>query len=64
MIELVTFVQQVFEIQVDDSELLPENLDSLFRLARFIERKRGAVIGGCWRSAPPSHSAVRANRRP
>jgi acyl carrier protein len=43
MIELVAFVQQTFGIRVEDSELIPENLDSLSRLVEFIERKRATA---------------------
>jgi len=43
MIELVEFAQQAFAIVIDDSELVPENLDSLSRLTAFIVRKRLAA---------------------
>jgi acyl carrier protein len=39
MMALVVFIEQQFSITVDDVELLPENLDSLDNLSRFIERK-------------------------
>ena len=29
VLELVTFLEESFEIQVDDEELIPENLDSI-----------------------------------
>jgi acyl carrier protein len=40
MMALVVFIEQQFSITVDDVELLPENLDSLNNLSRFIERKQ------------------------
>ena len=40
MLELVEFAQQSFEIEIGDSELLPENLDSVSRLSAFVARKR------------------------
>lgn len=40
MMALVVYVEQQFSITVDDIELLPENLDSLDNLSRFIERKQ------------------------
>lgn len=44
MMSLVVFIEQHFAIHIDDEELLPENLDSLDNLSRFIERKqRGAA---------------------
>ena len=43
MLELVSFVEQTYGISVKDSELLPENLDSLRNLSQFITRKREAA---------------------
>lgn len=40
VLELVMFLEEQFGIKVEDSELLPDNLDSVNRLARFIERKQ------------------------
>ena len=40
VLELVTFLENEFEIKVDDTELLPENLDSLEQVARFVAQKR------------------------
>lgn len=42
MMALVVFIEQQFSIAVEDIELLPENLDSLDNLIRFIERKQRA----------------------
>jgi acyl carrier protein len=39
VLELVTFLEETFEIQVDDQELVPENLDSIDNVAAFLERK-------------------------
>ena len=39
VMELIAFVEQRFGVKVEDHELLPENLDSLARLARFLETK-------------------------
>jgi acyl carrier protein len=41
VLELVAFVEQRFEVKVDDHELVPENLDSISRIAAFVQRKRG-----------------------
>jgi acyl carrier protein len=43
MMQLVAFLESEFGIAVDDSELLPENLDSVARAAAFVERKRAAL---------------------
>ena len=40
ILELVSFVEETYSIQIDDEELVPDNLDSILRLAAFIERKR------------------------
>jgi acyl carrier protein len=45
MLDLVAFVERAFEIRVEDSEMLPDNLDSLDNLTRFIERKRARIAG-------------------
>ena len=39
VLELVAYLEDTWQVKVDDSELLPENLDSVNRLASFIERK-------------------------
>ena len=41
MLELVSFVETEFGIEVGDMELIPDNLDSIKRLAAFVERKKG-----------------------
>lgn len=43
VVQLVTFVEETFGIAVDDAELVPENLDSVEKLVRFIDRKRSAA---------------------
>ena len=39
ILELVGFLEETFEIEVDDEELLPENLDSLDNVAAYVARK-------------------------
>ena len=39
VLELVAFVEEEFDIEVKDDELVPENLDSISKLAAFIEKK-------------------------
>ncbi len=41
VLELVTFLEETFEIQVDDEELIPENLDSIGNVTAYLERKLG-----------------------
>jgi acyl carrier protein len=39
VLELVTYLEEEFEISIDDEELVPENLDSIDNVAAYIERK-------------------------
>ena len=39
VLELVSFVENEFGIEVKDEELVPENFDSIEKLAQYIERK-------------------------
>ena len=39
VLELVEWLEDEFDIQIDDEELIPENLDSVNLLAAFIEKK-------------------------
>jgi acyl carrier protein len=43
VLELVTFIEDRFAIHIEDSELVPQNLDSIDNLLRFIERKLEVV---------------------
>ena len=39
VIELVSFIEEKFDISVDDDELIPENLSSLKRVDSFLQKK-------------------------
>jgi acyl carrier protein len=39
VLELVEFLEEEFEIAVDDEELIPENLDSINNVAAYLQRK-------------------------
>jgi len=39
MLELITFLEEKFLIQLDDEELTPENLDSINNLMTFLSKK-------------------------
>lgn len=43
MMELVAFLENRFLIKIDDAELVPENLDSLANVCRFVDRKQSQV---------------------
>jgi acyl carrier protein len=40
VLELVEWLEEEFEIKVEDEELIPENLDSVILLAAFISSKK------------------------
>lgn len=40
VLEVIGFIEETFGITVEDSELLPENLDSIEGIARFVVRKK------------------------
>jgi acyl carrier protein len=41
-LELIAFVEETYAIKVADDEMVPENLDSIDSLVRFVARKRTA----------------------
>ena len=40
-LELIAFLEERYGIKVEDDEMLPENLDSLDSIERFLNRKQG-----------------------
>ncbi|MBN1608711.1 MAG: acyl carrier protein [Polyangiaceae bacterium] len=41
VLELVGFLEQEFQIQVADDELVPENLDTIANIVAYVGRKTG-----------------------
>jgi acyl carrier protein len=41
VLEVIAFLEETFGISVEDSEMLPDNLDSIARIASFVKRKTG-----------------------
>ncbi len=39
VLELVSFIEEKYEISVDDEELIPDNFDSVNKLSAFITKK-------------------------
>jgi acyl carrier protein len=39
VLELINFLESEFGLEVRDNEVVPENLDSIDRLASFVQRK-------------------------
>lgn len=46
VLELISFVENTFQIKFDDADLVPENLDSIASVAGFIQRKRTVASVG------------------
>ncbi|HZS90402.1 MAG TPA: acyl carrier protein [Chloroflexota bacterium] len=44
VLELVLFVEETFGIRVADDEILPENFDSIARIAVYVARKGGGLV--------------------
>jgi acyl carrier protein len=42
VLELVGFLEEAYEIEITDSELVPENLDSIDNVVRFVGTKRNS----------------------
>lgn len=41
VLEVIFFIEETFGIKVEDSEMLPDNLDSIERIANFVAIKKG-----------------------
>ena len=49
VLEIIGFVESSFGVSVEDDEIVPANLDSIERIAAYVDRKlaaRGAVAPG------------------
>jgi acyl carrier protein len=43
VLELVQFIEETFALSVKDEEMMPDNLDSLANLVRFVQTKTAQV---------------------
>ena len=43
IVELLTFLETRFDIQINDDETVPENIDTIQNIVRFIGEKRGTL---------------------
>ena len=41
ILELVEFLEETYEIEVEDAELIPQNLDSIANIAQYVLKKQG-----------------------
>lgn len=42
MLEVITFLESEFGIRIKDQEMVPENLETIGRIAGFVARKKAA----------------------
>lgn len=42
-LELIMYLEETFHIQVADAEMVPDNLDSLSNIERYVQRKCAAA---------------------
>jgi len=47
ILELIAFLEETYNIKVEDEELIPENLDSLNNVAAFLETKMQQIELNC-----------------
>jgi acyl carrier protein len=45
VLEVMGFLESAFGVSVEDDEIVPDNLDSIERIAAFVERKLAAAGG-------------------
>lgn len=44
VMEVILFIEETFDIKVNDDEMLPANLDSVDKLVAFIQRKQAVAV--------------------
>jgi acyl carrier protein len=44
VLELVTYLQERFAINVEDEDVVPSNLDSVHNLVAYVARKLGTTV--------------------
>lgn len=42
VLEIIYFIEEEFQIKMEDHEMLPENLDSVDNIVRFVDSRRAA----------------------
>lgn len=45
VLEVITFLEAEYGISVDDAEIVPENLETIARIAGFVAQKRAVGAG-------------------
>jgi acyl carrier protein len=44
VLELISFLEEQFDVQITDEEILPDNLDSIEKIDRFIQKKQTTMM--------------------
>ncbi|MFB3786121.1 MAG: acyl carrier protein [bacterium] len=44
VLDLIAYLEEQFQITVEDSEMIPQNLDSVNHLCHYVERKKEAAF--------------------
>lgn len=44
VLEVIFFIEETFGLKVEDSEMLPDNLDSIDRIADYVSRKLNSEV--------------------
>ena len=57
MMQLIQFIEREFEISVDESDLVPERLDSVNRLVALVRDKRETIAAAAGQNEPASVAA-------
>ncbi len=43
MLEVIAFLEESFEIRVEDTETIPDNLETIGRISAYVQRKQTAA---------------------
>ena len=43
VLELVTFIEEAFSVKIEDDEIIPDNLDSLENIIKYINQKKSII---------------------
>ncbi len=44
LLRLISFLEEEYNITIEDGEVIPENFETLGQITAFIEQKRGATV--------------------
>lgn len=44
VLEIILFIEETFDIKVNDNEMLPANLDSVDHLTNFVQHKQAQAV--------------------